>query len=214
MVHCTNLTILFFSDNACSKKELHTPEENQEKNDESSEHASSSSCSKSSKSGGNDFSSDEAKESEGDSDPVVEHTDKKQDVAEVGNTVNATSGNTEGPEQSQVIENNKPNTVIVKFSCDICNISVNSSTQLSQVSTNIASMLPTVTNYYTCLSSFQHMNSPKHHVKAAEGQKSTEKLKEIPMLNMFLKTLQPPSNYFPNQEKEGEESSSNTEVER
>ena len=61
---------------------------------------------------------------------------------------------------------------------------------------------------------FQHMNSPKHHVKAAEGQKSTEKLKEIPMLNMFLKTLQPPSNYFPNQEKEGEESSSNTEVER
>ena len=55
------------------------------------------------------------------------------------------------------------------------------------------------------------MNSPKHHVKAAEGQKSTEKLKEIPMLNMFLKTLQP---HFPNQEKEGEESSSNTEVER
>ena len=134
---------LFFSDNACSKKELHTPEEPQEKNDESSEHASSSSCSKSSKSGGNDFSSDEAKESEGDSDPVVEHTDKKQDVAEVGNTVNSTSGNTEGPEQSQVIENNKPNTVIVKFSCDICNISVNSSTQLSQVSTNIA-VLPTV----------------------------------------------------------------------
>ena len=63
--------------------------------------------------------------------------------------------------------------------------------------------------------SFQHMNSPKHHVKAAEGQKSTEKLKEIPMLNMFLKTLQPPQNYFPsNQEKETEESSSNTEVER
>ena len=62
---------------------------------------------------------------------------------------------------------------------------------------------------------FQHMNSPKHHVKAAEGQKSTEKLKEIPMLNMFLKTLQPPQNYFPsNQEKETEESSSNTEVER
>ena len=65
------------------------------------------------------------------------------------------------------------------------------------------------------------MNSPKHHVKAAEGQQksnevnTTKKLKEIPMLNMFLKTLQPPSQYFPgNQEKETEESSSNTEVER
>ena len=144
MGHCI---LLFFSDNACTKKELHTPEEPQEKNDEGSENASSSSCSKSSKSGGNDFSSDEAKESEGDSDPVVEHTDKKQDVAEVGNTVNATSGNTEGPEQSQVIENNKPNTVIVKFSCDICNISVNSSTQLSQVSTNFA-VLPTTCSYW------------------------------------------------------------------
>ena len=128
-----------FSDNACTKKDLHTPEEPQEKNDESSEHASSSSCSKSSKSGGNDFSSDEAKESEGDSDPVVEHTsDKKQESEVVGNTVNSSSGNTEGPEQSQVIENNKPNTVIVKFSCDICNISVNSSTQLSQVSTHLS----------------------------------------------------------------------------
>ena len=69
----------------------------------------------------------------------------------------------------------------------------------------------------------QHMNSPKHHVKAAENsQKSTEKLKEIPMLNMFLKTLQPPPKYFPNQETGNgsltgtscEESSSNTEVER
>ena len=63
------------------------------------------------------------------------------------------------------------------------------------------------------------MNSPKHHVKAAEGQQksndnTTKKLKEIPMLNMFLKTLQPPPQYFPNQEKETEESSSNTEVER
>ena len=76
------------------------------------------------------------------------------------------------------------------------------------------------------------MNSPKHHVKAAEAvvpQKSKEaqsskKLKEIPMLNMFLKTLQPPSQYFSgssdfsgisgNPEKETEESSSNTEVER
>ena len=42
------------------------------------------------------------------------------------------------------------------------------------------------------------MNSPKHHVKAAEGQqksnqdvKNTAKtLKEIPMLNMFSKMLQ------------------------
>ena len=61
-------------------------------------------------------------------------------------------------------------------------------------------------------------------MKASEGQQqksnkvvneSTKKLKEIPMLNMFLKTLQPPQNYFPsNQEKETEESSSNTEVER
>ena len=67
------------------------------------------------------------------------------------------------------------------------------------------------------------MNSPKHHVKAAEGQQksnqdvnnTTKKLKEIPMLNMFLKTLQPPPQYFPNQEeKETEENSSNTEVER
>ena len=65
------------------------------------------------------------------------------------------------------------------------------------------------------------MNSPKHHVKAAEGQQKSndntngsnpKQLKEIPMLNMFLKTLQP--QYFPNQEKETEGSSSNTEVER
>ena len=65
------------------------------------------------------------------------------------------------------------------------------------------------------------MNSPKHHVKVAEEQQkssdvnTTKKLKEIPMLNMFLKTLQPPPQYFPNQEeKETEENSSNTEVER
>lgn len=72
---------------------------------------------------------------------------------------------------------------------------------------------------------FQHMNSPKHHVKAAEAgqqQKSkdstSKKLKDIPMLNMFLKTLQPPPQFFKsasNSEKETEEcSSSNTEVER
>ena len=91
------------------------------------------------------------------------------------------------------------------------------------------------------------MNSPRHHVKVAdcktkeEQQKKEEhqkqqsdnnKLKEIPMLNMFLKTLQPPSSlptlqnststcnssgnsqYF-SSDKEGEgDSSSNTEIER
>jgi hypothetical protein len=172
------------TDNACAKKE---PEPQVEKAaDERSEPSSSSD--KSSKSGvGNDFSSDEAKESEGDSDPVG---DNKQEDHDRDRDQVATSK--EGSEV--IVENNNNNNkpVIVKFSCDICNISVNSATQLSQ-----------------------HMNSPKHHVKAAEGQKSTEKLKEIPMLNMFLKTLQPPQNYFPsNQEKETEESSSNTEVER
>ena len=73
---------------------------------------------------------------------------------------------------------------------------------------------------------FQHMNSPKHYVKAAEGQTKPnsgpvgpdKKLKEIPMLNMFLKTLQP--SYYPagshDPEKEADASaeSSNTEVER
>ena len=54
---------------------------------------------------GHDFSSDEAKESEGDSDQV----DKKN---------NNTS------------ESNK---TTVKYSCDSCNITVNSTTQLSQV---------------------------------------------------------------------------------
>ena len=77
------------------------------------------------------------------------------------------------------------------------------------------SIMISLYDYSKIILFLQHMNSPKHHVKAAEGQKSTEKLKEIPMLNMFLKTLQPPQNYFPsNQEKETEESSSNTEVER
>ena len=57
----------FLPDNACAKKE---PEPQVEKaTDERSEPSSSSD--KSSKSGvGNDFSSDEAKESEGDSDPA------------------------------------------------------------------------------------------------------------------------------------------------
>ena len=59
--------ICFLPDNACAKKE---PEPQVEKaTDERSEPSSSSD--KSSKSGvGNDFSSDEAKESEGDSDPA------------------------------------------------------------------------------------------------------------------------------------------------
>lgn len=74
---------------------------------------------------------------------------------------------------------------------------------------------------------FQHMNSPKHYVKAAEGQTKPnsgpvgpdKKLKEIPMLNMFLKTLQPsyyPAGSMTDPEKEADASaeSSNTEVER
>ena len=70
------------------------------------------------------------------------------------------------------------------------------------------------------------MNSPKHHVKASDSQPipkstdNTKKLKEIPMLNMFLKTLQPSygitsSTDTEKHEADAEEScSSNTEVER
>merc|ERR1712083_252002 len=171
---------------------------------ESTTPSTSSSCDqKSSK--GNDFSSDEAKESEGDSDPVGSshpvgthgshpvvgsHQDKSNN--NTIDTSSSTIATSDQSSQSRIIETNKP----VKHSCDICNITVNSATQLAQ-----------------------HMNSPKHHVKAAEEsqKKSSEskKLKEIPMLNMFLKTLQPPPQYFPNQEeKETVENSSNTEVER
>lgn len=117
-----------------------------------------------------DFSSDEAKESD--------NSDN-----------NMKNNNSDGSNKTSL-----------KYTCDTCNVTSNSTTQLSQ-----------------------HMNSPKHHVKAAEGQtKSTvgpdKKLKEIPMLNMFLKTLQP--SYYPasmtDPEKEADASaeSSNTEVER
>ena len=120
---------LLLPDNACAKKE---PEPQVEKAaDERSEPSSSSD--KSSKSGvGNDFSSDEAKESEGDSDPVG---DNKQEDHDRDRDQVATSK--EGSEV--IVENNNNNNkpVIVKFSCDICNISVNSATQLSQVSFNI-----------------------------------------------------------------------------
>jgi len=118
-----------------------------------------------------------------------------------------------------------PSKTSLTHSCDMCNVIVNSAAQLTQ-----------------------HMNSPRHHVKVAdcktkaEQQKKEEqqkqqsdnnKLKEIPMLNMFLKTLQPPSSLPPpplqnatstcssgnsqyfSSDKEGEgDSSSNTEVER
>lgn len=71
------------------------------------------------------------------------------------------------------------------------------------------------------------MNSPKHHVKAADGHQScppkstgteAKTLKEIPMLNMFLKTLQPPCQYEKIMNETSSSSSSgdgsNTEVER
>ena len=77
------------------------------------------------------------------------------------------------------------------------------------------------------------MNSPKHHVKVAEEQQQINqsrsgdkgkrwdhqsddsKLKDIPMLKKFLKTLQTPSKYYPIEREEAEgESSNSTEVER
>ena len=55
----------------------------------------------------------------------------KQEVCDRDHDQAAT--NKEGSEV--IVENNNNNKpVIVKFSCDICNISVNSATQLSQVS--------------------------------------------------------------------------------
>ena len=102
------------------KKDLHKAEEtsqqtSQAKEDkvdaessESTTPSTSSSCDKSSK--GHDFSSDEAKESEGDPDPV-----------EVNNKANEADSCTNVAEAK------------VKYSCDICNVTVNSATQLSQV---------------------------------------------------------------------------------
>ena len=137
-----------------------------------------------------DFSSDEAKESD--------NSDN-----------NMKNNNSDGSNKTSL-----------KYTCDTCNVTSNSTTQLSQVK-----LIPCqrVHNFSNPDFFFQHMNSPKHHVKAAEGQtKSTvgpdKKLKEIPMLNMFLKTLQP--SYYPasmtDPEKEADASaeSSNTEVER
>lgn len=115
----------------------------------------------------NDSSSDEAKESEGD------------------------------PNESQVLvklPGSPPQGPVSKmsFSCQKCDIRVNSAIQLAQ-----------------------HLKSPKHHVKgtttATEGNSDSEV--GSPMLNMFLKTLQTPTTTFFSSDKEGEESS-NTEVER
>lgn len=85
------------------------------KADESSESPSSSKA--------NDFSSDEAKESEGDSDPV----DK---------SLNGTMTSSEADgENSPTTASSSPRieTKPVKQSCDTCNITVNSATQLAQV---------------------------------------------------------------------------------
>ena len=57
--------------------------------------------------------------------------ENKQEVCD--RTDQVTTNNKDGTEV--IVENNNNNKpVIVKFSCDICNISVNSATQLSQVS--------------------------------------------------------------------------------
>ncbi len=93
------------------KKELHGKDESNkpqkmEESSESTTPSTSSSCDKSSKA--NDFSSDEAKESEADSDKSL------------NSSGTSPSGRTES----------KP---VVKHSCDICDISVNSATQLAQV---------------------------------------------------------------------------------
>ena len=96
---------------------------------ESTTPSTSSSCDqKSSK--GNDFSSDEAKESEGDSDPVQDKSkSSKIDTIDTSASTIATSDSAvNSPPQSRIIET-KP----VKHSCDICNITVNSATQLAQV---------------------------------------------------------------------------------
>ena len=56
--------------------------------------------------------------------------ENKQEVCD--RTDQVTTNNKDGTEV--IVENNNNKPVIVKFSCDICNISVNSATQLSQVS--------------------------------------------------------------------------------
>jgi hypothetical protein len=57
----------------------------------------------------------------------------------------------------------------------------------------------------------QHLKSPKHHMKAAGDGKV---ITESPLLNLFLNTLQSTPKTLFSSDKEGEESSSNTEVER
>ena len=98
---------------------------------ESATPSTSSSCDKSSK--GNDFSSDEAKESEGDScDPIDKTNDQGNSLINYpANDDDDTSGaaSDSASPSPRIIQETKP----VKHSCDICNITVNSATQLAQV---------------------------------------------------------------------------------
>ena len=87
---------------------------------ESTTPSTESSCDKSSKA--NDFSSDEAKESEGDLDPVDPKSNPGKDSSGISDESNV-------PRIEPKIQ--------VKHSCDICNITVNSSTQLAQVIINL-----------------------------------------------------------------------------
>ena len=95
---------------------------------ESTTPSTSSSCDKSSK--GNDFSSDEAKESEGDScDPIDPKTNDQGNLLINYPANDDTSGAASDSASPRIIQETKP----VKHSCDICNITVNSATQLAQV---------------------------------------------------------------------------------
>ena len=66
------------------------------------------------------------------------------------------------------------------------------------------------------------MKSPKHHMKASvassdvsnDASTNGKVMSESPLLNLFLNTLQTTPQTFFSSDKEGEESSSNTEVER
>ena len=96
---------------------------------ESTTPSTSSSCDKSSK--GNDFSSDEAKESEGDSCDPIDKTNDQGNLLINYPANDDTSGaaSDSASPSPRIIQETKP----VKHSCDICNITVNSATQLAQV---------------------------------------------------------------------------------
>ena len=98
---------------------------------ESTTPSTSSSCDKSSK--GNDFSSDEAKESEGDSCDPIDKTNDQGNLLINYPANDDTSGaaSDSASPSPRIIQETKP----VKHSCDICNITVNSATQLAQVCT-------------------------------------------------------------------------------